>query len=266
MPKRDNFPEGSEGKEAYASELASWAEKKEVFNTGKADRDTLVATLQGHIDQLASDVFALNEQADKLHKEIEVLSPPPQAKGVPRGATEGCLPSVFQMTPLMGGGVYPAVSPPEPATVSVGGRVRTGDVGAPGAPDIFSFLGVRESSRTQRRPKCDPEDPLIAYTLEEILTSVPRTFVEMRDKVVAMIFAHFFKTIQYLTLALVLEYERIACKPCQFGTYTELLAHHKRLLNYLVEENIVHELGVKYRLELLTAHLPNDLIMRWQER
>uniref|UniRef100_A0A0G4FS79 Uncharacterized protein n=1 Tax=Chromera velia CCMP2878 TaxID=1169474 RepID=A0A0G4FS79_9ALVE len=45
IPKRDNFPEGSEGKEAYASELASWAEKKEAFNAGKADRDTLVATL-----------------------------------------------------------------------------------------------------------------------------------------------------------------------------------------------------------------------------
>uniref|UniRef100_A0A0G4HU56 Uncharacterized protein n=1 Tax=Chromera velia CCMP2878 TaxID=1169474 RepID=A0A0G4HU56_9ALVE len=88
----------------------------------------------------------------------------------------------------------------------------------------------------------------------------------MRDKVVAMIFAHFFKTIQYSTSALVLEYERIACKPCRFGTYTELLAHHKRLLNHLVEENIVHKLGVKYRLGLLTAHLPNNLIMRWQER
>uniref|UniRef100_A0A0G4FR86 Uncharacterized protein n=1 Tax=Chromera velia CCMP2878 TaxID=1169474 RepID=A0A0G4FR86_9ALVE len=147
------------------------------------------------------------------------------------------------MTPLTGGGVYPAVSPPEPATVSIGGGVRTDDVGAPGTPDIFSFLGVRESSGTQRRPKCDPEDPLIAYTLEEILTSVPRTFVEMRDKVLAMLFAHFFKTIQYSTSALVLEYERIACKPYWFGTYTELLAYHKCLLNYLVEENIVHELG-----------------------
>uniref|UniRef100_A0A0G4HHB1 Uncharacterized protein n=1 Tax=Chromera velia CCMP2878 TaxID=1169474 RepID=A0A0G4HHB1_9ALVE len=170
------------------------------------------------------------------------------------------------MTPLTGGGVYPAVSPPDPAMVSVGGGMRTGDVGAPGAPDIFSFLGVRESSGTQGRPKCDSEDPLIAYTLEEILTSVLRTFVEMRDKVVAMIFAHFFKTIQYSTSALVLEYKRIACKPCRFGTYTELLVHHKRLLNHLVEENIVHELGVKYRFGLLTAHLPNDLIMRWQER
>uniref|UniRef100_A0A0G4FIZ6 Uncharacterized protein n=1 Tax=Chromera velia CCMP2878 TaxID=1169474 RepID=A0A0G4FIZ6_9ALVE len=266
MPKRDNFPEGSEGKEAYASELASWAEKKEVFDAEKADKDTLVAILQGHIDQLVSDGFALNKQADKLCKEIDVLSPPPQAKGVPRGTTEGRLPLVFQMTPLTGGGVYPAVSPPEPATVSIGRGVHTGDVGAPGAPDIFSFLGVRESSGTQGRPKCDPEDPFIAYTLEEILTSVPRTFVEMRDKVVAMIFAYFFKTIQYSTSALVLEYERIACKPCRFGTYTELLAHHKRLLNHLIEENIVHELGVKYMLGLLTAHLPNDLIIRWQER
>uniref|UniRef100_A0A0G4FJD5 Uncharacterized protein n=1 Tax=Chromera velia CCMP2878 TaxID=1169474 RepID=A0A0G4FJD5_9ALVE len=262
MPKRDNFPKGSDGKEAYASELASWAEKKEVFDAGKADRDTLVATLQGHINQLASDVFALNEQADKLCKEIDVLSPPPQAKGIPGSAAEGRLPSVFQMTPLTGGGVYPAVSLPEPAIVSVGGGVRTGDVGAPGAPDIFSFLGVRESSGTQGRPKCDPEDPLIAYTLEEILTSVPRTFVEIQDKVVAMIFTHFFKTIQYSTSALVLEYERIACKPCRFSTYTELLVHHKRLLNHLVEENIVHELGVKYRLRLLTAYLLNDLIMR----
>uniref|UniRef100_A0A0G4IDW6 Uncharacterized protein n=1 Tax=Chromera velia CCMP2878 TaxID=1169474 RepID=A0A0G4IDW6_9ALVE len=190
IPKRDNFPEGSEGKEECVSELASWAEKKEVFDAGKADKDTLVATLQGHIDQLASDVFALNEQADKLRKEIDVLSPPPQAKDVPGGAAEGRLPSVFQMTPLMGG------------------KVHTGDIGAPGAPDIFSFLGVRESSRTQGRPKCDPEDPLIAYTLEEILTSVLRTFVEMRDKVVAMIFMHVFKTIQYSTSALVLEYER----------------------------------------------------------
>uniref|UniRef100_A0A0G4FUZ1 Uncharacterized protein n=1 Tax=Chromera velia CCMP2878 TaxID=1169474 RepID=A0A0G4FUZ1_9ALVE len=226
----------------------------------------LVATLQGHIDQLVSDVFALNEQADKLRKEIDALSPPPQAKGVPGGAAEGRLPSVFPMTSLTGGGVYPAVSPSKPATVSVGGEVCTDDIGAPEAPDIFSFLGIRESSRTRGRPKYDPEDLLIAYTLEEILTSVPRTFVEMRDKVVAMIFAHFFKTIQYLTSALVLEYERIACKPCRFGTYMELLAHHKRLLNHLVEENIVHELGVKYRLGLLTAHLPNDLIMRWQER
>uniref|UniRef100_A0A0G4HV07 Uncharacterized protein n=1 Tax=Chromera velia CCMP2878 TaxID=1169474 RepID=A0A0G4HV07_9ALVE len=268
MPKRDNFPEGSEGKEAYASELASWAETKEVFDTGKADRDTLVATLQGHIDQLVSDVFALNEQADKLCKEIDVLSPPLQANGVSGGAAEGRLPSVFQMTPLTGatGGMYPAVSPPEPAMVSVGGGVRTGDVGALGAPNIFSFLGVRKSSGTQGRPKYDPEDPLIAYTLEKILTSVSRTFMKMRDKVVAMIFAHFFKTIQYSTSALVLEYERIACKPCRFGTYTELLTHHKRLLNHLVEENIVHELVVKYRLGLLTAHLPNDLIMRWQER
>uniref|UniRef100_A0A0G4FS11 Uncharacterized protein n=1 Tax=Chromera velia CCMP2878 TaxID=1169474 RepID=A0A0G4FS11_9ALVE len=266
MPRRDNFPEGSEGKEAYTSELASWAEKKEVFDAGKADRDTLVATLQGHIDQLVSDGFALKEQADKLCKEIDVLSPPPQAKGVPEGVAEGRLPSVFQMTPLTGSGVYLAVSPPQPATVSVGRGVRTGDVGAPGAPDIFSFLGFRESSGTQGRPKYDPEDPLIAYTLEEILISVPRTFVEMRDKVVAMIFAHFFKTIQYSTSSLVLEYERIACKPCRFGTYTELLTYHKRLLNHLVEENIVHELGVKYRLGLLTAHLPNDLIMRWQER
>uniref|UniRef100_A0A0G4HK20 Uncharacterized protein n=1 Tax=Chromera velia CCMP2878 TaxID=1169474 RepID=A0A0G4HK20_9ALVE len=266
MPRRDNFPEGSEGKEAYASELASWAKKKEVFNAGKADRDTLVATLHGHIDQLASDGFALNKQADKLHKEIDVLSPPPQAKGVTGGAAEGCLPSVFQMTPFTGGGMYPAVSPPDSAMVSVGGGVRTGDVGAPGTPDIFSFLRVRESSRTQGRPKCDPEDSLIAYTLEEILTSIPRTFVEMRDKVVAMIFAHFFKTIQYSTSALILEYERIACKPCRFGTYTELLVHYKHLLNHLVEENIVHKLGVKYRLGLLMAHLPNDLIMRWQER
>uniref|UniRef100_A0A0G4HBH2 Uncharacterized protein n=1 Tax=Chromera velia CCMP2878 TaxID=1169474 RepID=A0A0G4HBH2_9ALVE len=263
IPKRDNFPEGSEGKETYVSELASWAEKKEVFDAGKADRDTLVATLQGHIDQLAPDVFVLNEQADKLRKEIDVLSPPPQAKGVPGGAAEGRLPSVFQMTPLTGGGVYPAVSPPESATVSVGREVRTGDVGAPGAPDIFSFLGVKESSGTQGRPKCDPEDPLIAYTLEEILTSVPRTFVEMREKVVAMIFAHFFKTIQYSTSALALEYERTACKPCRFGTYTELLAYHKRLLNHLIEENIIHKLDVKYRLGLLTAHLPDDLIMRW---
>uniref|UniRef100_A0A0G4FTG7 Uncharacterized protein n=1 Tax=Chromera velia CCMP2878 TaxID=1169474 RepID=A0A0G4FTG7_9ALVE len=140
------------------------------------------------------------------------------------------------MTPLTGGGVYPAVSPPEPATVSVGGGVRTGDVGALEAPDIFSFLRVRESSGTRGRPKYDPEDPLIAYTLEEISTSVPRTFVEMHDK------------------------------PCRFGTYTELLAYHKRLLNHLVEENIVRGLGVKYRLGLLTAYLPNDLIMRWQER
>eukprot|EP00820_Chromera_velia_P026557 Cvel_35112.t1-p1 / transcript=Cvel_35112.t1 / gene=Cvel_35112 / organism=Chromera_velia_CCMP2878 / gene_product=hypothetical protein / transcript_product=hypothetical protein / location=Cvel_scaffold6286:2112-3304(+) / protein_length=397 / sequence_SO=supercontig / SO=protein_coding / is_pseudo=false len=215
IPRRDNFPEGSEGKEAYASELASWAEKKEVFNAGKADRDTLVATLHGHIDQLVSDGFALNEQANKLCKEIDVLSPPPQAKGVTGGAAEGRLPSVFQMTPLMDGGVYPAVSPPDPAMVSVGGGVHTGDVRAPGAPDIFSFLGVRESSGTQGRPKCDPEDPFIAYTLEEILTSVVRTFVQMRDKVVAMIFAHFFKTIQYSTSALILEYERIACKPCR---------------------------------------------------
>uniref|UniRef100_A0A0G4H6L1 Uncharacterized protein n=1 Tax=Chromera velia CCMP2878 TaxID=1169474 RepID=A0A0G4H6L1_9ALVE len=46
----------------------------------------------------------------------------------------------------------------------------------------------------------------------------------------------------------------------------ELLAYHKRLLNHLVEENIVHELGVKYKLGLLMAHLPNDLIMRWQQR
>uniref|UniRef100_A0A0G4GSG4 Uncharacterized protein n=1 Tax=Chromera velia CCMP2878 TaxID=1169474 RepID=A0A0G4GSG4_9ALVE len=179
IPRRDNFPEGSEGKEAYASELASWAEKKEVFDAGKADRDTLVATLQGHIDQLASDGFALNEQADKLRKEIDVLSPPPQAKGVPGSAAEDRLPSVFQMTPLTGGGVYSAVTPPEPATVSVGGGVCTGDVGALGAPDIFSFLGVRKSSGTQGRPKYDPEDPLIAYTLEEILTSVLRTFVEI---------------------------------------------------------------------------------------
>uniref|UniRef100_A0A0G4FVE1 Uncharacterized protein n=1 Tax=Chromera velia CCMP2878 TaxID=1169474 RepID=A0A0G4FVE1_9ALVE len=266
MPRRDNLPEGSEGKEAYTSELASWAEKKEVFDAGKADRDMLVATLHGYIDQLASDGFALNEQADKLRKEIDVLSPPPQAKGITRGAAEGRLPSVFQMTPLTSGGVYPAVSPPDPATASVGGGVRTDDVGAPGAPDIFSFLGVRELSGTPGRPKYDPEDLFIVYTLEKILTSVPRTFVEMRDKVVAMIFAHFFKTIQYSTSALVLEYERIACKPCRFGTYTELLAHHKRLLNHLVEENIVHELGVKYRLGFLTAHLPNDLIIRWQER
>uniref|UniRef100_A0A0G4HAS3 Uncharacterized protein n=1 Tax=Chromera velia CCMP2878 TaxID=1169474 RepID=A0A0G4HAS3_9ALVE len=179
MPRRDNFPKGFEGKEAYASELASWAEKKEVFDAGKADRDTLVATLHGHIDQLASDGFALNEQADKLRKEIDVLTPPPQAKGVTGGVAEGRLPSVFQITPLTGGGVYPAVSPPDLATVSVGRGVRTSNVRAPGAPDIFSFLGVRESSRTQGRPKCDPEDPLIAYTLEEILTSVPRTFVEM---------------------------------------------------------------------------------------
>uniref|UniRef100_A0A0G4FBZ9 Uncharacterized protein n=1 Tax=Chromera velia CCMP2878 TaxID=1169474 RepID=A0A0G4FBZ9_9ALVE len=240
IPKRDNFPEGSEGKEEYASELASWAEKKEVFDAGKADRDTLVATLQGHIDQLASDVFALNEQANKLRKEIDVLSPSPQAKGIPGGAAEGRLPSV--------------------------GGVRTGDVGAPGAPDIFSFLGVGESSGTRGRPKYNPKDPFIAYTLEEILTSVPRTFVEMRDKVVAMIFTHFFKMIQYSTSALILEYERIACKPCRFGIYTELLAYHKRLLNHLVEENIVHELSVKYRLGLLTAHLLNDLIMRSQER
>uniref|UniRef100_A0A0G4GV08 Uncharacterized protein n=1 Tax=Chromera velia CCMP2878 TaxID=1169474 RepID=A0A0G4GV08_9ALVE len=176
--------------------------------------------------------------ADKLRKEIDVLSPPLQAKGVPGGAAEGRLPSVFQMTPLTGGGVYPAVSPPEPAMVSVGGGVHTGDVGAPGAPDIFFFLGVRESSGTQGRPKYNPEDPFIAYTLEEILTSIPRTFVEMQDKVMAMIFAHFFKTIQYSTSALILEYERIACKPCRFGTYTELLVYHKRLLNYLVEENI----------------------------
>uniref|UniRef100_A0A0G4FTL0 Uncharacterized protein n=1 Tax=Chromera velia CCMP2878 TaxID=1169474 RepID=A0A0G4FTL0_9ALVE len=81
MPKRNNFPEGSEGKEEYATELASWAEKKEVFDVvfdaGKADRDMLVATLQGHIDQLASDVFVLNEQADKLCEEIDALSPPP---------------------------------------------------------------------------------------------------------------------------------------------------------------------------------------------
>uniref|UniRef100_A0A0G4H9B1 Uncharacterized protein n=1 Tax=Chromera velia CCMP2878 TaxID=1169474 RepID=A0A0G4H9B1_9ALVE len=132
--------------------------------------------------------------------------------------------------------------------VSIGRRVHTGDVGAPEAPDTFSFLGVRESSGTQERPKCDPEDPFIAYTLEKTLTSVPRTFVEMRDKVMAMIFMHFFKTIQYSTSALILEYKMIACKPCKFGTYTELLAHHKRLLNHLVEENIVHELGVKYRL------------------
>uniref|UniRef100_A0A0G4HIM4 Uncharacterized protein n=1 Tax=Chromera velia CCMP2878 TaxID=1169474 RepID=A0A0G4HIM4_9ALVE len=68
----------------------------------------------------------------------------------------------------------------------------------------------------------------------------------MRDKVMAMIFAHFFKTIQYSTSALVLEYERIAYKSCRFGTYTELLAYYKRLLNYLVEENIVHKLGTKY--------------------
>uniref|UniRef100_A0A0G4I2M0 Uncharacterized protein n=1 Tax=Chromera velia CCMP2878 TaxID=1169474 RepID=A0A0G4I2M0_9ALVE len=176
-------------------------------------------------------MFALNEQADKLRKEINVLSPPPQAKGVSGGAAEGCLPSVFQMTPLMGGRVYPAVSPPKLATVSTGGGVRTGDVGAPGAPDIFSFLGVRESSGTWGRPKYDLEDPFIAYTLEEILTSVPKTFVEMCDKVMAIIFAHFFKKIQYSTSALVLEYERIACKPCRFRTYTELLAHHKRLLN-----------------------------------
>uniref|UniRef100_A0A0G4F789 Uncharacterized protein n=1 Tax=Chromera velia CCMP2878 TaxID=1169474 RepID=A0A0G4F789_9ALVE len=234
MPKRDNFPKGFEGKEEYASELASWAEKKEVFNAGKADRDTLVATVQ----------------ADKLRKEIDVLSPPPQAKGVPGGAAEGRLPSVFQMTPLTGGGMYPAVFPPEPAMVSVGGGVRTYDVGALGAPDIFSFLGVRELSGTRGRPKCDPEDPLIAYTLEEILTSVPRTFVEIRDKVVAMIFAHFFKTIQYSTSALVLEYERIACKPCKFETYTELLAHHKRLLNYLVEENIERQTPVDLTSEV----------------
>uniref|UniRef100_A0A0G4H6K1 Uncharacterized protein n=1 Tax=Chromera velia CCMP2878 TaxID=1169474 RepID=A0A0G4H6K1_9ALVE len=174
MPKRDNYPKGSEGKEEYATELASWAEKKEVFDAGKADRDTLVATLQGHIDQLASDVFALNKQAEKLHKEIDALSPPPQAKGVPGGAAEGRLPSVFLMTPLTGGGVYPAVSPTEPATVSVGGSVRTSDVGAPGAPDIFSFLGVRELSGTRGRPKWDFEDPLIAYTLKEILTSRSR--------------------------------------------------------------------------------------------
>uniref|UniRef100_A0A0G4GT62 Uncharacterized protein n=1 Tax=Chromera velia CCMP2878 TaxID=1169474 RepID=A0A0G4GT62_9ALVE len=61
IPRRDNFSEGSEGKEAYTSELASWAEKKEVFDAGKANRDTLVATLYSHIDQLASDGFALNE-------------------------------------------------------------------------------------------------------------------------------------------------------------------------------------------------------------
>uniref|UniRef100_A0A0G4I9R1 Uncharacterized protein n=1 Tax=Chromera velia CCMP2878 TaxID=1169474 RepID=A0A0G4I9R1_9ALVE len=170
------------------------------------------------------------------------------------------------MTPPTGGGVYPAVSLPEPATVSVGGGVYTGDVGALGAPDIFSFLGVRESSGIWGRPKCDPEDPLIVYTLEEILISVPRTFVEMCDKVVAMIFEPFSKTIQYSTSALVLEYERIACQSCRFGTHTELLIYHKRLLNHLVEKNIVHEFGMKYRLGLLTAHLPNDLIMRWQER
>uniref|UniRef100_A0A0G4FUW5 Uncharacterized protein n=1 Tax=Chromera velia CCMP2878 TaxID=1169474 RepID=A0A0G4FUW5_9ALVE len=84
----------------------------------------------------------------------------------------------------MGGEVYSAVSPPEPATVSVGGGMHTGDIRAPEAPDIFSFLGVRESSGTQGRLKCDPEDPFITYTLGEILTSVPRTFVEnlMRDK------------------------------------------------------------------------------------
>uniref|UniRef100_A0A0G4IE48 Uncharacterized protein n=1 Tax=Chromera velia CCMP2878 TaxID=1169474 RepID=A0A0G4IE48_9ALVE len=211
-----------------------------------ANRDTQVATLQGHINQVASDVFALNEQAERLRQEIDALSPPPQAKGVPGGTqpAEGRLPSVFQMTPQTGRGVYPGVSSPDPATVSVGGGVGTGDVGASGAPDIFSFLGVRESSGTRRRPKCDPEEPLIAYTLEEILTSVPRTFVEMRDKVVAMIFAHFFKTIQYSISALVLEYERIACQPCKFGTYTELLAYHKRFLNHLVKENIVHELGI----------------------
>eukprot|EP00820_Chromera_velia_P014539 Cvel_24703.t1-p1 / transcript=Cvel_24703.t1 / gene=Cvel_24703 / organism=Chromera_velia_CCMP2878 / gene_product=hypothetical protein / transcript_product=hypothetical protein / location=Cvel_scaffold2709:22330-25279(+) / protein_length=596 / sequence_SO=supercontig / SO=protein_coding / is_pseudo=false len=141
IPRRDNFPEGSEGKEAYASELASWAEKKEVFDAGKADRDTLVATLYGHIDQLASDGFALNEQADKLCREIDVLSPPPQAKGVAEGTAEGRLPSVFHMTPLTGGGVYPAVSPPDPAMVSVGGgafllsassRIREAEVGAAG--------------------------------------------------------------------------------------------------------------------------------------
>uniref|UniRef100_A0A0G4FXN4 Uncharacterized protein n=1 Tax=Chromera velia CCMP2878 TaxID=1169474 RepID=A0A0G4FXN4_9ALVE len=183
IPKRDNYPEGSKGKEEYATELASWAEKKdsEVFDAGKADMDTLVATLQSHINQLASDMFALNEQADKLRKEIDVLSPPPQAKGVPEGAAEGRLPSVFPMTPLTGGGVYPAVFSPEPATVSVGGGVHTGDVGAPGAPDIFSFLGVRELSGIRGRPKCNPEDSLIAYTLEEILTSVPRTMTA--DKV-----------------------------------------------------------------------------------
>uniref|UniRef100_A0A0G4F0W0 Uncharacterized protein n=1 Tax=Chromera velia CCMP2878 TaxID=1169474 RepID=A0A0G4F0W0_9ALVE len=234
IPRRDNFPEGSEGKEAYTSELVSWAKKKEVFDAGKADRDTLVATLHGHIDQLASDGFALNEQADKLRKEIDVLSSSPQAKGIAGGAAEGRLPSVFQMTPLTGGGVYPAVSPSDLATVFVGEGVHTGDVGAPDAPDIFSFLRVRESSGSQGRPKYNPEDPLITYTLEEILTSVLRTFAEMRDKVVAMIFAHFFKTIQYSTSALILEYERIACKPCRFGTYTELLAYHKRLLNHLV--------------------------------
>uniref|UniRef100_A0A0G4HG63 Uncharacterized protein n=1 Tax=Chromera velia CCMP2878 TaxID=1169474 RepID=A0A0G4HG63_9ALVE len=266
IPKRDSFPEGSKGKEEYATELAAWAEKKEIFNAVKADKDTLVATLQGHIDQVASDIFGLNKQAERLRKEINALSPPPQAKGIPGGAAEGRLPSVFQITPLTGGRVYPGVSPPDPATVSVGGRVHTGDVGASGAPDIFSFLGVRESSGTRGRPKCDPKDLLIAYTLEEILTLVLRTFVEMRDKVVAMIFAHFFKTIQYSTSALVLEYERIACQLCKFGTYTELLAHHKRLLNHLVEENIVHGLGMKYRFGLLMAYLPNDLIMRWQER
>uniref|UniRef100_A0A0G4HMM7 Uncharacterized protein n=1 Tax=Chromera velia CCMP2878 TaxID=1169474 RepID=A0A0G4HMM7_9ALVE len=99
MPRRDNFPEGSEGKEAYVSELASWAEKKEVFDAGKANKDTLVATLQGHIDQLASDGFALNEQANKLHKEIDVLSPSLQAKGISGGAAEGRLPSIFQDHP-----------------------------------------------------------------------------------------------------------------------------------------------------------------------
>uniref|UniRef100_A0A0G4I3X0 Uncharacterized protein n=1 Tax=Chromera velia CCMP2878 TaxID=1169474 RepID=A0A0G4I3X0_9ALVE len=63
MPKKNSFPEGSEGKEEYARELASWVEKKEVFESdaGKADKDTLVATLQGHINQMASDVFALNK-------------------------------------------------------------------------------------------------------------------------------------------------------------------------------------------------------------
>uniref|UniRef100_A0A0G4I3A1 Uncharacterized protein n=1 Tax=Chromera velia CCMP2878 TaxID=1169474 RepID=A0A0G4I3A1_9ALVE len=229
MPKRDNFPEGSEGKEEYISELASWAEKKEVFDAGKANRDMLVATLQGHIDQLASDMFALNEQADKPRKEIDVLSPPPQAKGIPGGA---------------------AFDIPDDPPYGWGG-----------------VSCIRESSRTRGRLKCDPEDPLIAYTLEEILTSVPRTFVEMRNKVVAMIFAHFLKTIQYSTsaLRLVLEYERIERQnPVDLTSEVEIT---KEIYSIATQaETFNKSLGDAWDRGLVRGALVEDLKREWDQK
>uniref|UniRef100_A0A0G4GMD9 Uncharacterized protein n=1 Tax=Chromera velia CCMP2878 TaxID=1169474 RepID=A0A0G4GMD9_9ALVE len=120
-------------------------------------------------------------------------------------------------------------------------------------------LGV---GATRERP--DLKEPKICMSLEQILRGVPRTYVELRDRMACIVAAYFFPRCQFAESSVILYIRRKAASVRHWPTYRALLEDFIKDMELINQNGVIDEVGDRFVLGLITGCLPDDIGLMWK--